>query len=240
MRPFHICIFLNGCFEEWNFSLSVFDKEFTHCNLNQDEKRIDLLIFVDGGTKYFFKNEKKIHSVKTLWVGDEDSLETDCKNKVQNIAHEWVKLSPNKDFSDFAKALDVLKERFFDQNLFLEIYGGLGYRRSHEMANIQEVKQFIETRPGKTLCLFHKGLMITNTKIEYHGKEREHLTIFAQKPLQITGCLYSGFFTLERPSHGLSNKISSSPAIINPEEGVVTIYIEENLNELMKDKPYEQ
>ncbi len=220
-------MFLNGLWETWEYSLEAFGRQFQSTHTTATKEPYDGLFIVDGGANHISKMTTITQVPLISWVGDADSILSSDKEKIKELSHEWQELCPQKDLSDFAKALDILGTRFPLDNIFLEIYGGLGKRRSHERANLEEVSYFIKNHKGKVVCLFHKGIILANSDILYHGVKGENITILSQDQIEILGCEYTGKFQLQRPSHGLSNKINNPPAQIKPHGELITIYIEQ-------------
>lgn len=230
-----VCLFLNGKFELSQFRIKVNDNFFSSFHL---EKRriIDTQYYAaDGGLNHILKN--KFSTPNLFWVGDGDSLNEKSKNFLKKHPQEnKVHLNRKKDMSDLAFILDMILEqaqnnRFYDyqKSLFIEIYGGLGKRRDHELANIEEIKRFLSLLPNGGTAFFHGGVVLTTLPVKFLQTNCRFFSVFANNvPIEIQGACYSGCFLLKRPSHGLSNEIINKVFSITPKKnGVISLYLEE-------------
>lgn len=94
-------------------------------------KEIDLVIAVDGGYEVLKDNDIEID----LLIGDMDSIHSDY-----NV--ESIKLNPQKDYSDFAVALEYVKENYEYENIY--VYGAISLSRiDHVLSNIGHVDERI-------------------------------------------------------------------------------------------------
>ncbi len=155
----------------------------------------DAVLAVDGGLKYAPKAD--------FWVGDGDS------NPALPLPEHFLKLSPEKDISDFRAALDLLPEA---ESILL--WGFLGGRRDHELAILGECHGYLKSNPGCQIKIYNKGVLAgvflpTGVgRIEYTGS----FSLFSLESAKVTlrgDVLYS----LSSPinlaplsSHGISNK----------------------------------
>lgn len=84
-----------------------------------------------------------------LWIGDGDSLnhEPNTKNKIQ--------LNRQKDFSDLAYTLDLLKDHKLK---ILHLWGFSGGRIDHELFNLGEVALFLKERSETQVHYYRKDI----------------------------------------------------------------------------------
>jgi len=87
-----------------------------------DLSKYDIVCAIDGAYNHFVSN----NILPDLVTGDFDSIET-IPNTVEVIN------TPDQNFTDFDKALTILKERGF---MNIDIYGGSGKEHDHFLGNI--------------------------------------------------------------------------------------------------------
>jgi thiamine pyrophosphokinase len=219
-----IYLFLNGEDITSDFSISYQSRDKKNLEIEKEK----IIYVADGGLNLVLK--KNISFEKMIWAGDRDSLNLESlkflEEKKQDHAVEQIILNQQKDYSDFSLILDQLQEKYGNKDvLFLEIFGGLGGRRDHEIANIEEAKWFVSKLKKGGVCFFHGGVVVTNLAIEISNCKSKSISIFAPNgSVEIKGCAYSGVFSFERPSHGLSNLIESEVVEINSTK-IAVIYL---------------
>ena len=246
-----IGLFLNGEFQTCDFELEIINPSATPVEVPRDDTLLPTDInqsktkilrpthlskqnnknevefyLADGGLNYFMDHQ--FFSSSFHWVGDADSLneinshfiEENCENK-----NKITRLNTNKDFSDLACILDIILEKKITEPIFIEIYGGLGKRRDHEIANIMEIKNFLSAHPKGGVAYFHGGVVLTTLPIHFLKTPSKGFSILdSQGMIEIKGARYSGSFLLNRPSYGLSNEIVNSSFSVSPQAGVMTLY----------------
>lgn len=93
-----------------------------------DLSEYDIVCAIDGAYNHF----ESLNIVPNLVTGDFDSIK-----KIPTTVE--VINTPNQDFTDFEKALQILKHRgFFD----IDIYGGSGKEHDHFLGNISTALQW--------------------------------------------------------------------------------------------------
>ncbi len=75
-----------------------------------------------------------------LAVGDFDSLPKELLERVKRMSHQTIVLETRKDMTDLAYALDYLYNNMDYEKIV--IYGGLGGRIDHTIANLNLLKRF--------------------------------------------------------------------------------------------------
>lgn len=91
-------------------------------------KNYDIVCAIDGAYNHFEKN----NIVPDLVTGDFDSI-----HKIPTTV-EVIK-TPNQEFTDFEKALQILKHRGFTH---IDVYGGSGKEHDHFLGNISTALQW--------------------------------------------------------------------------------------------------
>lgn len=97
----------------------------------------DIVCAIDGAYNHFEKN----NIVPDLVTGDFDSINT-IPTTVEVIK------TPNQEFTDFEKALQILKHRGFSH---VDVYGGSGKEHDHFLGNISTALQW---KMGLTISFF--------------------------------------------------------------------------------------
>jgi len=164
-------------------------------------------VAIDGGLTYACGLSGP-HSVIN-WFGDQDSL-TDpdalYDSRIQKIRTRYLQ---KKDFSDFGGFLDDLFLRAKGP-LFLEIFGGLGGRKDHEIIGLLECARKMETYPFPCICVFQNTVILSSCPFTVDLEKDQLFSLVAPTqetagPISITGARHAGDVVLSRPSHGLSN-----------------------------------
>ena len=177
----------------------------------------DLVIAADGGYKYLAAHGVPVH----LLIGDFDSLEV-IPEGIQTI-----RLSPVKDYTDMAEALQEGWERGY--RLFY-IYGGTGGRLDHTIANIQCLADIAE-RGGRGF-LFDKETVITavhNDTIYFPAGAEGTLSVFSHSDTaagvyerglkySLTDALLQNTCTI-----GLSNEFTGAQASVKVKSGTLIV-----------------
>lgn len=128
----------------------------------------DLLIAADGGYRYL----KNMGMEPEVLLGDFDSLE------VVPAHRHLIRHSPIKDDTDMALAVAFAEKEGF-QTFFL--YGGLGGRLDHTLANLQLLTQM--ARKGQEAWLIGQGTIltaITNGRLLFPEQASGMLSVFCQ------------------------------------------------------------
>ena len=178
----------------------------------------DGVIAVDGGLAHL----ARIGVAADVAMGDFDSLGyVPCDVPV-------VRHPPEKDDSDMALALGYAAEHGFGE---FWIYGGLGGRLDHTIANLQEFALFSE-RGARVTAIDEScalALLTGPASLELPAIESGTVSVFAacDQALGVTevGMKYGldGFTLTSRTSRGLSNEFMGRPVRISVERG--TLYV---------------
>lgn len=176
-----------------------------------------LLIAADGG----YKRLKELGMIPDFLVGDFDSLD----NVPKDVPSE--KYSKEKDQTDMMIAID----KGFDlgYNTFA-IYGGLGGRLDHSIANIQ-LLTYISKNKGRGYLIQGTTIItvISDDKYRIKAQEQGYLSVFSlgetAKGVTLKGLKY-GIKDAELNNHypiGVSNEFMGEDVSIDVKEGSLMI-----------------
>ncbi len=96
----------------------------------------EMLVGVDSGLEYLINHHMSID----LAIGDFDSIDPKYVVQLGLISHKVIKLEPEKNMTDLAFAIDYLYQNY-DYEV-IEVYGGIGGRIDHLLANINLLKRY--------------------------------------------------------------------------------------------------
>lgn len=221
-----IQIYLNGQDQQSNFSVQF----ASSCEIDGVQETKEKSVFVaDGGLNLLLKNQVDFDQM--FWAGDWDSLNAESheflkKSELSN--HVQIKiLQREKNHSDFSDLLDDIFQRYQNQSLCIDIFGGLGGRRDHEHANKEEAKRFVSMSPCPCICVFHGGVIIANCDIDISVEKGRVFSVFASQgnKVELSGCQYAGTHQLDRPSYGISN-VALQDIVTIKTKGVISVYLE--------------
>lgn len=228
-----IAIFLNGSYSSPTFKpLLQNDKAHisprtTSQTLVDDE--FSAYHVADGGLNEILAQKINIATAKTTWYGDGDSLNTQSQEYLKrNASMTQQHLPTNKNLSDFAQILETISSHAHLLPLVIEVFGGLGGRRDHEMASIEEAKHFLALAPHGGIFCFHNELILSTLPLVVQGQKNRIFSVFLNKntSIDIAGAQYSGkSVSLARPSHGLSNVVTENTLSLNPHGETLTLIL---------------
>ncbi len=185
-------------------------------------KKADLLIAADGGYRYFEEMEME----PDVLLGDFDSLELVPEHK------RLIRHSPIKDDTDMALAAAYGESRGY--RCFM-LYGGLGGRLDHTIANLQLLTAL--SRKGYTAYLIGEGNIITavtDGKLVFGSHMSGVISVFnageSAEGVCETGLKYSldhARLTCER-GLGVSNEFTGREAVIEVGQGTLLVFWSES------------
>lgn len=139
--------------------------DFYEKKLNINEE--DLVIAADGGYDHLFK----ISIIPDIVIGDFDSI---CSKDFSNSS--VITLQKEKNSTDLYEAIQTgLKRGFKD----FQIYGALGGRIEHSIANIQILSSLVGCATAKILDRELEMFVLSNDKKVYPPTAKGYLSIFA-------------------------------------------------------------
>lgn len=179
----------------------------------------DCVIAVDGGFAYL----EGVGIVPDIILGDFDSLGYVPQGK------RVLEFSPFKDKSDMEIGLDVALVEGYDS---VVIYGALGGRLDHTMANIQLFAQFSEQGLTVTAISPHEIVRVLTGpgSFDIPARESGTVSVFAANDCAYgvteRGMRYSlDQATLtNRTSLGVSNELEGVSATVSVEQGTLYIF----------------
>jgi len=100
------------------------------------EEDDEFIIGVDSGLTYLVDNQIHIN----LAIGDFDSIPKSYISLLENLADKVIQLPVDKNMTDLAFAIEYIYNNYaYDE---VEIYGGIGNRIDHFLANVNLLKRF--------------------------------------------------------------------------------------------------
>lgn len=183
-----------------------------------DLSQYDIVCAIDGAYNYFEAN----NIIPDLVTGDFDSI----YNIPTTI--EVIK-TPNQEFTDFEKALQILKFRGFSN---IDVYGGSGKEHDHFLGNISTALQwkeglFISFYDDFGKYFFIEGsIMLTDVK----GRNISLIPVPTANGISTKGLLYPlNNETLTFGERiGTRNKASDENVLISFDNGDLLVYISHN------------
>lgn len=185
------------------------------CSRRPQINKGDFVIAADGGFRHL--NGIKPNCV----VGDFDSLGYFPEN--ENVVRHPI----HKDDTDTMLAIKMGLDRGFDK---FAVFGGLGGRLDHTIANIHGLAYLAEH--GARGCLVGEGesvILLKNDSVVFSGDAEGTLSVFAYgadaRGVTLTGLEYpleNATLTCQFPL-GVSNACIGAPAMITVEDGRLLI-----------------
>lgn len=180
--------------------------------------KYDIVCAIDGAYNHFEAN----NIVPDLVTGDFDSINT-IPTTVEVIK------TPNQEFTDFEKALQILKHRGFSH---IDVYGGSGKEHDHFLGNISTALQW---KIGLSISFFDDfgkyffiegSIMLTDVK----GRNISLIPVPTANGISTKGLLYPlNNETLTFGERiGTRNKASDENVLISFDNGDLLIYISHN------------
>lgn len=190
-----------------------------HFKGSYDAGRFDEVYAVDAG----FEHLEGVGCVPDMAIGDFDSLghRPQCRRVIE--------LPVEKDKSDLEVAMDRVKTRRYDE---VVIYGAIGGRLDHTMANLQMCAKFAEEGMGVTFVAQDCAIRIVVGPDAYDLPllERGTVSVFAATD-ECHGVIERGMkYSIDdetitnRTTRGLSNELQGVEAVVAIEEGTLYVF----------------
>lgn len=195
-------------------------------------EREDLVIAADGGLEYL----KAAGIRPDLILGDFDSLSYAPEGE------DVIRLRPEKDDTDTYHAARIALEYGYRH---FYIYGGLGGRLAHTIANIQLLEHIAEQ--GGRAYLVGTGETLTvlrNGRLEFLPEAKGYISIFAVNGpaygVTLTGLKYplDKYYMLGSYPIGVSNEFTGQPSSAETAEGSLLIIFHSNNGVLPIANPF--
>lgn len=201
--------------------------DFTPVDIVKREE--DFCIAVDGGYLYC----KMVGIEPDLVVGDMDSIDESVQGEIQMLIetqpHRIMVLNPEKDDTDTLAALRIALEKGYKEFL---IYGAMGGRLEHTMANIQCLA-FLKNQGAKAYIM-DADVMLTVIKdetVKFNKNMEGILSLFAlgekAEGVTIQGmkyCLDRAVVTNDYPI-GISNEFIGEEGQVTVENGMLLLIV---------------
>ena len=126
----------------------------------------EMLVGVDSGLEYLLDNNMRID----LAVGDFDSIHPKYLDQIITKSHHVIHLEKEKNMTDLAYTIDYLYHNFDYQ--LIEVYGGIGGRIDHLLANINLLKRY------DLRFIDNHNRVFTLKKGQYHLDNTHHYISF--------------------------------------------------------------
>lgn len=188
-------------------------------SLDFQPKPGDMVIAVDGGLDYL----RQAHIEPDLALGDFDSL------RGEKPDGQVLTYLPEKDESDMLLALRQAIRRNYKRVL---MYGGLGGRLDHTLANIQTIAW--ASRCGVSACLVNGSqtiLAVSDGELRLPKTDHGYLSVFCQgsvaEGVDLIGLKYTLDHAELRDDYplGLSNEFIGEESIIRVRSGTLIVVI---------------
>lgn len=191
-------------------------------SLNFRLSREDLVIAADGGLEYL----KTAGIRPDLILGDFDSLSYAPQGE------DVISLKPEKDDTDTYHAARIALDAGY-RNFC--IYGGLGGRLAHTIANIQLLEHIAEQGGRAYLIGTDETLtVLRNGKLEFSPEAKGYISVFAvngpARGITLTGLKYtlSGYDMTGSYPIGVSNEFTGEPSCIEVIQGSLLVIFHSN------------
>lgn len=179
----------------------------------------DLIIAADRGYKLIEKENIEVDYI----IGDFDSSTKPDLSRV-------ISLNPIKDYTDTVAAIEFARKKGYTN---IVIYGGLGGRESHTLANIRSMYHY--KKEGLTIKLKSqkKEVFIVDSKFSYEYKDKDfYVSIFSlddKTRLSLKGLFYEleDYRLKIEDALGVSNETKKENFQISVEEGTVVVIFED-------------
>ncbi len=191
-----------------------------HFKMMDEAGAFDYVIAVDGG----FAHLESIGRAPDMAMGDFDSLGYVPK------APRVSRFSPNKDESDMEIALKRAKTFRYKE---VYVYGGLGGRLDHTLANLQLFSLFSEKGVSVTAIDRDSAVVFVTGPdvIEMPARETGIVSVFSLSD-RSTGVFERGLkwelddaVLTSRTSLGLSNELQGEAVMIGVEAGTIAVFM---------------
>ncbi len=180
-----------------------------------DLSKYDIVCAIDGAYNHF----KSKDILPDLVTGDFDSIDT-IPNNVEVI------ITPNQDFTDFDKALSILKERGYSH---IDVYGGSGKEHDHFLGNISTALEWKHKLKITFFDDFGKYFFIEDTLklTNVKGRNISLIPFPIAEGINTNGLLYpiiEGTLTFGKKI-GTRNKAQKNEVLISFKKGELLVYV---------------
>ena len=180
------------------------------------------IVCADSGVLPVLAEDLTPHAV----IGDMDSLPAETAQNLESLSCRIIRYPCHKDETDTELALRYAWEQNPDE---IEIYGALGGRLDHTLANISLLAASAREGIATTIIDEHTELTLVTSRTEIRGQEGDTVSLF---PLttEVTGITLEGFayplqnarMEIGKP-YGISNVLTQETGIISIISGYLLV-----------------
>lgn len=182
----------------------------------------DMIICADNGMKHARKLNILPHSI----VGDLDSCNEDDLSYFEAKGVEIIKVPAEKDETDTELAIERARARGATS---VAVYGGVGSRMDHSIANIQLIYRYLRQGIDVTLYSAKNTIRVIESSVELTGRPNDLVSLmpFTERVTGVytKGLAYEikdGTFQLG-DAYGVSNYLIDNSAQITIGSGVLLV-----------------
>ncbi len=190
--------------------------------LENEVKKHDYIISVDGGTRHLYKIRQIPHAI----VGDLDSISEEMIRYYKERNVEFHEFPPQKDYTDTEIAIEHAISRNADK---ITIVGGIGIRLDHTLANIALLIPLLNKGVDARIVNEYNEIIVVNQDIELEGEVGELISILpcctTAEGLTLKGFeypLYDAKIDIGS-SIGISNRFIQPKASISIKKGYILV-----------------
>lgn len=193
--------------------------DYTFCKKN---KQYDKIICADNGMKH----ARKLNLLPDIIVGDFDSCNTDDIAYFEAKGVRILRASTQKDETDTELAIQIAVD---EGATLIDVYGGVGSRMDHSLANIQLLYLYLKQGIAITLYSEKNKIQMMQNKITLTGEAGNLVSIMPFSEVA-TGVITTGLaYKIDGGSlklgdaYGVSNYMLGNEASISIESGAVLV-----------------
>ncbi|MDR2861101.1 MAG: thiamine diphosphokinase [Syntrophobacterales bacterium] len=180
------------------------------------------IVCADSGVLHALAENLIPHTV----IGDMDSLPAEILRDLENTPCQILRYPCRKDKTDTELALRYAWEQNPDE---IEIYGALGGRLDHALANISLLAASAQRGITTTIIEEHTEVFLVTSQTEIRGHAGDIVSLFPVTP-EVTGITLEGFsYPLQNARmeigqpYGISNVLTQDAGIVSIAAGYLLV-----------------
>ncbi|NLW52438.1 MAG: thiamine diphosphokinase [Tissierellia bacterium] len=175
------------------------------------------IICVDRGYDYAVKHKLKVR----IAIGDFDSVNNEYISELENATFDVLRFNEDKDMTDMQLALDYCITNEYDH---IYIFGGLGTRMDHSVANMNLLNLYYDKNPKVYLIDDTNMIYVAKIDIELENHEGYNLSLIISEgspQITLTGVKWPlhNHQMIQGESLTISNKIIDQKAYLQINNG---------------------
>jgi thiamine pyrophosphokinase len=181
------------------------------------------IICADGGTN----NARFLGVLPSLVVGDMDSIDQEARSYMEEQGVEFLTVRPEKDFTDTQLALDTFERKGIKR---VTIWGGVGDRLDHTLANLLSVVSFVRRGMEVSFESPSVSIYIVTDQLVLRGGVGDIVSVLAlgddAQGVSLMGFQYPlSSHTLKTfEPIGVSNLMVETEAVVQVESGILAVF----------------